>query len=91
MRIDGGRLGRAERPSPLRQISFFPIWSAMYSACRMASVTIVSVGFSAAPVVNWLPSETNRFFTSRVWPHLLTTPSRGVSAHAVGAEIVVDG
>ncbi len=32
----------------------------------MASATMVSVGFSAAPVVNWLPSETNRFLMSCV-------------------------
>ena len=37
---------------------------------------MVSVGFSAPPVVNWLPSETNRFLMSWVWPYLLTTPSR---------------
>src|SRR5207249_3362536 len=49
----------------------------MYSAWRIASVTIVSVGFSAAPVVNWLPSEMNRFLTSWLWPHLLHTPSEG--------------
>ena len=34
------------------QIMFLRIWSVMYSACRAASATIVSVGFSAAPVVN---------------------------------------
>ena len=46
------------------QIFFFPISSAIYSACRMARDTIVKVGFSAPPVVNWLPSEMNRFVTS---------------------------
>jgi hypothetical protein len=46
------------------QIFFFPISSAIYSACRMARDTIVKVGFSAPPVVNWLPSEMNRFLTS---------------------------
>jgi DNA-binding GntR family transcriptional regulator len=39
---------------------------AMWSACRMASATMVSVGFSAAPVVNCEPSETNRFAISWV-------------------------
>ena len=42
------------------QIAFSVICLAMYSACRMASVTMVSVGFSAPPVVNWLPSEMNK-------------------------------
>lgn len=51
----------------------------MKSAWRSARATIVSVGLQAAPVVNWLPSETNRFFTSCVWPFLFTTPSRGRS------------
>jgi hypothetical protein len=30
----------------------------MWSACRIASATIVSVGFSTAPIVNTEPSET---------------------------------
>ena len=51
----------------------------MYSAWRIASATIVSVGLAAAPVVNWLPSETNRFGTSCAWPNALTTPSSGRS------------
>ena len=37
------------------QSSEAAIWSAMYSACRMANATIVSVGLAAAPVVNWDP------------------------------------
>src|SRR6056297_3641706 len=44
-----------------------------------ASATMVSVGFSAAPVVKTEPSETNRLSISWVWPHLLTTPSRAFS------------
>ena len=40
---------------------------------------MVSVGFSAPPVVNWLPSEMNRLATSWVWPYLLQTPSCGLS------------
>ena len=48
---------------------------AMWSAWRIASVTIVSVGFSAPPVVNWLPSEMNRFGMSCVWPNALQTLS----------------
>jgi len=47
----------------------------MYSACRIASATIVRVGFAAAPVVNWLASETKRFGMSWHWPKPLTTPS----------------
>lgn len=46
------------------QIVFLAISPAMKSAWRMASATIVSVGFSAAPVVNWLPSEMNRLAMS---------------------------
>ena len=42
----------------------FDISPAMKSACRSARATMVSVGFSAAPVVNWLPSETNRLLMS---------------------------
>ena len=38
---------------------------------------MVSVGFSAAEVVNCEPSDTNRLGTSCDWPHLFTTPSRG--------------
>src|SRR5215218_4065598 len=53
--------------------------SVMYSAWRIASATIVSVGFAAAPVVNWLASDTNRFATSCAWPKALTTPSSGRS------------
>ncbi len=34
----------------------------------MASVTMVSVGFSAPPVVNWLPSEMNRLAASWAGP-----------------------
>jgi len=43
--------------------------AAMWSACRIASETMVSVGLQAAPLVNWLPSETNRFLKSCVWPN----------------------
>jgi hypothetical protein len=50
--------------------------SVMYSAWRIASATIVSVGFAAAPLVNWPASDTNRFGTSCAWPKALTTPSR---------------
>src|ERR1700682_1575243 len=59
------------------QIAFTFICFPMYSAWRIARVTMVSVGFSAAPVVNWLPSETNRFLMSWLLPHLLHTPSAG--------------
>src|ERR1700760_3682983 len=59
------------------QISFFCIAPAMWSACRMASATMVSVGLQAALLVNWLPSETNRFLMSCVCPNWLTTPSFG--------------
>jgi hypothetical protein len=58
------RLGSLSRLRYRCQIFFFPISSAIYSACRMARDTIVKVGFSAPPVVNWLPSEMNRFLTS---------------------------
>ena len=47
---------------------------AMWSACRIASATMVSVGFSAAPVVNWLPSETKRFGTSCALPPAVRPP-----------------
>src|SRR3546814_12768638 len=33
-------------PPEKRQIAFFTIWSAMYSACRIARLTMVSDGFS---------------------------------------------
>src|SRR5262245_63090968 len=56
-------------------ISFLLNWLARYSACRIASATMVNVGFSAPPVVNWLPSEMNRLATSWAWPYLLHTPS----------------
>ena len=49
---------------------------AMYSACRMARATMVSVGLAAELEVNWLPSEMNRFLTSCAWPQRFTTPSR---------------
>src|SRR5262245_33498852 len=57
----------------------------------MASATTVRVGFSAAPVVNWLPSEMNRFLMSCVWPHLLTTPSLGFSDMRLVPRLCVDG
>jgi hypothetical protein len=41
----------------------------------MARVTMVSVGFSAPPVVNWLPSLLNRLATSCVCPQALHTLS----------------
>ena len=63
----------------------------MYSAWRIAKVTIVSVGFSAAPVVNWLPSEMNRLGMSWAWPHLLTTPSFGVPLIRQVPRLCVDG
>lgn len=40
------------------------ISEARWSAWRIANATIVNVGFSAAPVVNCEPSETNKFATS---------------------------
>ena len=58
----------AGRAAPWLQIARAVICLAMYSAWRIASVTIVSVGFSAPPVVNWLPSEMKRLLTSWVWP-----------------------
>src|SRR5215472_2304744 len=61
------------------QISLRLIIPAIVSAWRIASATMVSVGLHAAPVVNWLPSETNRFLMSCVWPHLFTTPSRALA------------
>lgn len=49
---------------------------ARFSACRITELAIVSVELAAAPVVNWLPSETNRFATSCARPNRLTTPKR---------------
>jgi hypothetical protein len=63
----------------------------MNSAWRIASATIVSVGFAAAPVVNWLPSETNRFGTSWAWPNALTTPSCGRSLMRAVPRLCVAG
>ena len=64
---------------------------AMWSAWRSASATMVSVGFSAAPVVNWLPSETNRFLhVVRLAPFVDDAVLR-LLAHPVGAEIVRRG
>jgi hypothetical protein len=63
-RFEPGRVVRGvtgSRFSASRYISFLLNWSAKYSACRIASATMVSVGFSAPPLVNWLPSEMNRF------------------------------
>ncbi len=52
----------------------------------MASVTMVSVGFSAPPVVNWLPSEMNRLATSWVWPN--PRPRRHVLYSAAAGSII---
>ena len=49
--------------------------------------TIVRVGFSAPPVVNWLPSAVKRFLMSCVWPCLLTTPSLALALIRAGPEI----
>src|ERR1700733_16288318 len=74
------RKTKGEEPAGRRRYTApFCIWSAMYSDWRRARATIVSVGFSPPLLVNWLPSETKRFFTSCDWPYLLTTPSRGFS------------
>jgi hypothetical protein len=40
---------------------------------------MVSVGLQATPLVNWLPSDTNKFLMSCVCPYLFTTPSRGLA------------
>ena len=57
----------------------------------MASATIVRVGFSAAPVVIWLPSDTNKFFTSCACPHLFTTPSLALADIRFVPKLWVDG
>jgi hypothetical protein len=49
------------------QTLFFRISSAIYSADRIDSARIVSVGFCEPPETNELPSTTNRFFTSWLW------------------------
>jgi hypothetical protein len=67
------------------------ICAAMYSACRIASVTMVSVGFSAPPLVNWLPSLMNRLRMSCVWPYLLHHAVGGPGAHAAVPRLCVEG
>jgi hypothetical protein len=57
----------------------------------MARATMVSVRFSNPPVVNRLPSEMNRLGTSRVWPHLLHTPSRALAATRAPPRLWVEG
>ena len=52
---------------------------------------MVRVGFSAPPVVNTLPSLTNRFFTFVRLSPLVHHTVRGIGAHAVGAEVVGGG
>ena len=67
-RVDGAAAPSAQR-SPL------PSRSAMCSACRIASATMVRVGLAAAPVVITEPSLTNRPGTSCASPNAPTTPS----------------
>src|SRR5438445_151327 len=72
------RLGRENRrrhgeKSNTDQMFFFRISSAMYSAARIESARMVSVGFCEPPETNELPSTTNRFFTSWLWLYLLST------------------
>ena len=52
---------------------------------------MVSVGFSAPPVVNWLPSDTKRFGTSWLCPFASTTPSAGFSLMRQVPRLCVDG
>ena len=59
-----GSQGSLSRLRYRGQIFFFNISTAIYSAYWMARDTIVKVGFSAPPVVNWLSSEMYRFLTS---------------------------
>ncbi len=70
---------------------FFDDWPATESACLMARVTMVSVGFSAPPVVNWLPSETNGLAMSWVWPKPLQTPSAALSLMRQVPRLWVEG
>ena len=58
---------------------------------RVASATIVRVGFAAAPVVKTLPSEMNRFGTSWARPKRSTTPSRGRWLMRQVPRLCVDG
>ena len=52
---------------------------------------MVSVGFSAPPVVNWLPSEMNRLPMSCVWPKPLHTPSRAFALMRQVPRLWVEG
>src|SRR6266704_1776000 len=90
-RSGGKRAARALPGRPLAQISLRDIAPEMNSAWRIASATIVRVGFSAPPVVNWLPSETKRFLMSCVWPCLLTTPSPALALIRLVPRLCVDG
>jgi len=58
---------------------------AMWSAWRIANATMVKVGFSAAPVVNWLPSETKRIVGL---PPFVDNAITGLGTHPVRAKIV---
>src|SRR5437867_13201618 len=53
--------------------------SARYSDARIDNDRIVSVGFCDPPVTKLLPSTTNRFLTSWLWFHLLSTLVLGLS------------
>ena len=61
---------------------------AMWSACRIASDTIVSVGLQAAPLVNWLPSEMNRFLMSWGLAEFVHHTIARLLAHSVGTHVV---
>src|SRR5881396_2406853 len=72
--------GESEERSPAESHRFpARICSARYSDARIDNDRIVSVGFCEPPVTKLLPSTTNRFLTSWLWFHLLSTLVLGLS------------
>ena len=51
--------------------------SRMKPAALSASAEMVGVGLTTPPVASTLPSTMNRFGTSQLWFHLLTTEDSG--------------
>ena len=54
-------------------------------------MTTVRAAFAAASAFITLPSDTNRFGTSSVWPNSFPIPVSQPHAHASGIEVVTSG
>ena len=74
--------------SQSRYTTFFAIMSAMASACRIASVTMVKVGFSAPPVCELAAVGYEEVRDIVGLPELVNNAVPWLFTHSAGAKIV---